>query len=185
MDNDVRRVLLQHEQSINSLLKASSEASKRQAEEHMRKAIDTMSQVQGKQLDRAAAYTNLMLIGGYAGAFTIWSNVKSILPVRTNIIVASLIGISLATFIAFEIYKMVVTGRRLLSSRHLLVTPVGPEEFAKRLGELQKVEAKLPIEYMRLWIASLIVCVGTILVAISLLGYNFFATLIGWSFWPA
>ena len=187
-DREARRVIDQHTKQIGGLGKAISDAAvaqqKRELEVNQRKVVDLMSEIQGKMADKAAAYTNLILIGGYAGIFTIWSNMKATLPLNARVLVAGSVLASLAAFIGFEIYKMIFTAVRFLKNRHFLVNPGPPDQLAKRLQELQRTESKLPILYMPMWIGTLLFCLVTALFAGGVLGYNFLAALTGWDAWP-
>jgi hypothetical protein len=100
-----------------------------------------MSEIQGKMADKAAAYTNLILIGGYAGIFTIWSNMKATLPLKASVLVAGSVMASLSAFIGFEIYKMIFTAVRFLKNRHFLVNPGPPDQLAKRLQSSSGLKA--------------------------------------------
>src|SRR5436190_19873537 len=45
---------------------------------------NTVIEIQSKLFDRAAAYSNLIMLGGYAGAFTIWANTKAQLSPKSE-----------------------------------------------------------------------------------------------------
>lgn len=188
MDYETRRALQQQQATISELAKQMGvEASKRQqalAEANQRKAVDVMTEVQGKLIDRSAAYTNLMLIGGYAGFFALWSGTRSNLPIKANVAIAGLATLSLAIFISFEVYKMVVTALRFLKNRHFLHESLSPDQFVKRLEELKREEAKLPVGYMGIWVGAVGAALLFAFLAFALLTYNFFAILVGFSTWP-
>jgi hypothetical protein len=48
--------------------------------------------------DRASAYTNLVMLGGYTGAFAIWNFSREHLTVKATASVALLLGTSLALY---------------------------------------------------------------------------------------
>ena len=50
---------------------------------------------------QGAAYTNLVLGAGYAGAFVVWSNTRSDMSDRTAAWTAILLGVSLVAFVTF------------------------------------------------------------------------------------
>ncbi|RYG55320.1 MAG: hypothetical protein EON56_05815, partial [Alphaproteobacteria bacterium] len=114
MDHDTRRTLVKHETAIQGLSAAISQQAQKDAEAAQRKVVDLLSEVQGRLIDRAAAYTNLILIGGYAGLFAIWSATRASLPMKANIAVAAALTLSLAFFLGFEVYKMIYAGSRFL-----------------------------------------------------------------------
>lgn len=188
-DREARRIIDIQSKQIGGLGKAISDAAvkaqKTEMESNQRKVVDLMSEIQGKMIDRAAAYTNLILIGGYAGIFTVWSNSKATLPMRANILVAGSVLLSLTVFIGFEIYKMIFTAVRFLKNRDFLVNPIPPDQFAKRLQDLQRQESKVPLSYLRLWFSALAFCILSALFAGGVLCYNFVAILLSWKGWPA
>jgi len=180
--------LRQQAEAIDKITKAMNEAaaSAQQKEElaAQRRVVDLMTEVHGKLIDRSAAYTNLMLLGGYAGIFTIWSGTRANLPPRANVAIAVAIGVSLAVFIGFEIYKMVINGVRILKTQTFLTETIPLDQFNHRLEEFKKEEAKSPFGYVKIWITTMIICISAVLVALGLLAYNFFAFLAGIAQWP-
>lgn len=161
---------------------AIGEAAQRNAAKEQR---DIIIELQSALFDRAAAYTNLITLGGYAGAFTLWSYTRDQLTSTATILVALLLGISLTTFVFFEVYKMIITSKSMTKHVRLVTAKYPPSEFLQRLQNLRKEdrEAKLTT-LMRIWGIVMYVCVGTGLAAVVVLFYNFFAILLGWSPWP-
>ena len=98
-------------------------------EEANAKNFDYLLELQSSMFNRAAAYTNIILVGGYAGAFTIWNFTRSQLTPRATIVVALFLSISLVTFIAFEVFKMIWTAVELKKQVLILRTAKSPTEF--------------------------------------------------------
>ena len=67
--------------------------------EAARQAREATIEIQAAAYDRAAAYSNLILLGGYAGAFALWAYTRDLLTPKATILIALLLAISLATFI--------------------------------------------------------------------------------------
>ncbi len=143
-----------------------------------------MIEIQSKIYEKASAYTNLIMVGAYAGMFATWSATRTQLPTKANIVVALSLGISLTAFVLFEVYKMTYTATRFMKNRKFLVTPAPPEEFAKNLAKLSHDEQKLSLFFIPIWIFVLVVTVGAGLFALSLLFYNYVALLVDWPAWP-
>jgi hypothetical protein len=57
--------------------------------------------------DKAAAYTNSIVIAGYAGFFGLWALTRRYFTRSIALTAALLITISLTIFVAFEIFKMI------------------------------------------------------------------------------
>jgi hypothetical protein len=106
------------------------------------KVKTTIIEVQSKIYDKSTAYTNLIMIGGYAGSFATWAATRPQLPAKANVTIALSLTISLASFILFEVYKMTYTAVKFLKNRHLLVQSLPPEKFFANLQKLAQSEQK-------------------------------------------
>jgi hypothetical protein len=98
--------------------------------------------------------------------------------------VALLLGISLITFVLFEVYKMVVTHRAFLKQGRILAGGYEPRDFLARLEALKIQASESSVTFMRMWGAVMVICVGAGLAAVGVLFYNFFALLLGLPLWP-
>lgn len=149
------------------------------AEEAANKTREAIIELQSAVFDRAAAYTNLITLGGYAGGFTLWAYTRDQLGPTATIAVALLFGISLATFVFFEVYKMVVTQQSTIKQVRLATEALPPDEFLRRLVVLQQEARRtLLTTLLRIWTVVMFICVGTGLLAVGTLFYNFFAILL-------
>lgn len=155
-------------------------------EEAAKKAREAMIEIVTRTFDRATAYTNLIMLGGYAGAFTIWSFTRGDLPKTARILVAVLLGISLCAFVFFETFKMVFTAKTFMRQRGLLVRGLPPDQFLRELAQFRiSSDTSVLKVIMPIWRVVMIVTVGAALIAIGLLFYNFLAILVGLPLWPA
>jgi hypothetical protein len=154
------------------------------AEEQRRNVLEAISEITSKTYDRAVAYTNLVILAGFAGSFAIWNNVRDHLLLRANIVIAGLLGISLCFFVFFEIFKAVLTARQFMRTRNILVMEGTPEEFFAKLKLAKAAETKLMLLLMPVWAVSLTVCLISAVGAVIVLFYNFFALLAGLPLWP-
>jgi hypothetical protein len=184
MDRDAGRVLQMHEQRLNTLSHAVQQASNKAVEAQRKEIRDATIEIQGKLFDRAAAYTNLILVGGYAGTFAIWSATRPQLPPKANIAVACALGFSLAAFVFFEVYKGIRIACNFLKGRNLLAKLDLSDDPLRDIKEYARREQKLSISFLPTWIGALVLAVGGALVAFGLLGYNFMAVLFEWPMWP-
>lgn len=69
--------------------------------------IDALKEIVVNQYGQAIAYTNLLLVAGYAALFTVWKEVKSDLPKGAMLLVGALALISAALFVLFELGKLI------------------------------------------------------------------------------
>lgn len=154
-------------------------------DEAAEKAKDRLVEINSRLYDRATAYTNLILVGGYAGAFTIWNFTRKELPSKATIACALLLSISLAVFVFFEVYKMVSGTIRFNKISAILRTATSSRDFVGKYVQLDKEAAETNLLNTRIWAVCLTACVLTALIPILDLIYNFFAILIGLPMWPS
>src|SRR5258708_28488103 len=86
-------------------------------DDETRRIIDSVVDIQIRIIagayEKANAYTNLIIVAGYAGLFAVWQFTKDNLSRKQTLISALLIIVSLAIFVIFEIYKAHYTSRLL------------------------------------------------------------------------
>lgn len=117
------------ENFVNELAASVAEAAqKKQQEEYIR----VLTRIISHSYDRAAAYTNLIILAGYAGMFTLWSFTKDYLNETIEIFIALMVGASLFIFCAWEVYKMIYSSRLIKKQAELVMEPLAPKEFQQR-----------------------------------------------------
>lgn len=153
-----------------------------QAEEKQLKAL---VEINTKAFDRSAAYNNIILVAGYAGGFTIWSFTRAQLSDKANVAIALGLLVSLATFITFEVIKMLATGRLVIGRATVLKTSQNPAEKLQAIKDIEEAQATTLIRFMRYWAVTMVASIVGAGVALVLLAYNFVAVLVGLPRWPA
>ena len=154
-------------------------AAKDKAEADAQRVRDIIVDIQTKGFDRATAYTNLIMIGGYAGGFAIWNFTRDHLDDRAEVWAALLLTVSLAGFISFEIFKMIHSSRGLLKQRALLRKPMPPQQFIAEIQKLAQQEGRETTRLvMPIWIASLVLSAATALGAVGIFLWSFIAILL-------
>jgi len=127
-----------------------------------------------KGYEKAVLYTNLIMVGGYAGAFAIWNITSDTLSKSANAWVGLLLVISLSVFVFFEIYKMIYFSRHELDLSSILAKNLPRDAFVKEVErrdkamELERTWVMLPV-----WVASLSISVLTALAAGAILICSF------------
>ncbi|RWD03770.1 MAG: hypothetical protein EOS58_17065 [Mesorhizobium sp.] len=107
------------------------------------------------------------------------------MPTKAAILVAIFLSISLCSFVIFEIYKMIASSRIILKQRAIIFANHPPDVFLKEVAaEAQRAKKDWLKWILPLWVVNLVAAVSFALAAISLLFYNFLASLIGFSQWP-
>jgi hypothetical protein len=133
--------------------------------------IDIMIKVASTLYDKAVAYTNVIILAGYAAFFTVWSNMKARMSHTEMLVAAFCITFSLVFFVFWEVTKMIINSKSLTGLLNVLKAP--SQEFDQRLAELQKADHKLNIRLLQFWIVFLIFTVVPGLIAAAVLLWSF------------
>lgn len=133
--------------------------------------IDIMVKVASALYDKAVAYTNIIILAGYAAFFTVWSTMKAKMSHIEMLVVAFCITFSLVFFVFWEVTKMIVNSKSLKGLLNVLKAP--PQEFDQQLAELQKADQRLNIRLLRFWIVILVFTVVPGLIAAAVLLWSF------------
>ncbi len=131
-------------------------AEKAAAEEH-EKRLEATTRVLSALYDRAATYTNIVIIGGYAVAFTIWTTMKPGLSKRELIWSGLLFLFSALSFIMWECSVMIYNSENLRKFAKALEAK--PADFDAALKNAYALEANRNIRIRRFWFASLLLTI--------------------------
>ncbi len=156
-----------------SVAKAEQEAAERQKNE----TIDTLTKVMSGAYSQAMAYTNVVILAGYAAAFTIWNFTRAYLPEPTVLWIALLLTISAAVFIVFETYKMIVNARSLRSFHGAVKPDQSPEEFQAAMKDFQSRQQRMVLQSTVVWTITLCIVIPTGYGAVLILAWNFLSRL--------
>lgn len=145
----------------------------------------TIVEIQSQLFDKASTYSNLIMVGGYAGAFTVWGNVKAQLPANANMSVALCLGVSLSIFIFYQVFKMAAHVRHFRKVRALLSEELSLPDFFQKYNDLDLQSRKATLR-SGVFVSTFcfVACVAPALIALAILFYNFCAALIGFPMWP-
>ncbi len=91
-------------------------------------------------MSNAMAYTNLVIVGGYASFFGLWSLTKEHLLKEQIFWSASFIFLSVVSFVLFEIYKMYINGKIFVS---LTQTVIDSIQFPQKILEHKEKSAEI------------------------------------------
>ncbi|KRA33799.1 hypothetical protein ASD68_12680 [Rhodanobacter sp. Root627] len=104
------------------------------------KQIKTAQELTTRLQSNASAYTNLVMVAGYAGFFTFWATLSDKLPPWLYAVTGLLIIVSLLLFIGWEITKMIWSALHLNKVQRNLEGKPGPEVLAQFQSSLQQFE---------------------------------------------
>ena len=147
---------------------------KEQREQSQRELIE----LNARNFDKAAAYSNLILLAGYAGAFAIWGNTKNDISRADNIWIAGTLGISIIAFIAHEVYQMAVRGTQFVAMSEFLFSDNEPDAFFARLAELRRKEHAQTVRSVKGWTIQFAIALATAIIAAAILFWDYFAILL-------
>lgn len=77
------------------------------AADAVRAVLEPFEHLIGVLYDRAHAYTNAIILAGYAAFFAIWSFTRDMVPDRPELLAALLMTISCAVFVGWELLQMI------------------------------------------------------------------------------
>ncbi len=149
----------------NDLLK-----NERLQRQHDRDRWDIQKELVEKTYNGASAYANVIMIGGYAGFFAIWTLMK---PEMSHVQVfwsALLITISLVCFIGWEVLAMFHRSKVLIG---LARTAEDQATFVAKLDAYRSDMQQFTIKVLKWWARFLAVSAATAIGAVSILLYVF------------
>ena len=145
-----------------------------------REILEAQKELLAHTFSQAQAYTNVILVAGYAGFFAIWSFLKPDMTKATVFWSGLLISLSLAGFIAWEVYNMFFRSRSILGIARAVKYP---EQFEQLMLNHTKAEQERLITYGRIWLMQLPFVVvtgfGAIAILISAFIHGLWVTLSG------
>ncbi len=159
-----------------NLKKILQEAAQKKQEDVAQAIIDSQIKIISALYDKATAYTNLIIIGGYAGFFGLWSLTKDYLSKEQVLWTALFMAISLVSFVFFEIYKMIITSKDLISRNATISDPSlinDPQKILKNLEEFDRNSQKVSASFIKTWSVILFITVGSAVIGLAILFYSF------------
>jgi len=157
------------------------QVAKREHERQASELADTQIKLLTAVFDKSTAYTNLMIIAGYAGFFSLWQITKDYLSKPQVLWSALLVFISLISFVLFEVTKMIVIQQDISSKAKALQLPEvrqNPQVLVKRLEEIGNTHERINFKFMRYWVVTMVVTLSCGLSGAGILAFAFISGLI-------
>jgi hypothetical protein len=117
--------------------------------ERLQVFYEATASYQSRMLEASSGYNQVVVLAGYAGFFAIWSATADDLPRWVVLLSGALMGVSLAVYVAWVVYSMVMMRSHM--QRLLNEIAKGPDGYLERV---QKVEVDIVAKtstYLRLW----------------------------------
>lgn len=165
MNNDWERWCHDIHRVVDGLVKQVEEMKQEQIVE---KQISAFIQLNEKLMNNSNAYTNLIMVAGYAGYFAFWSTLSGKIPIWLFNACGLAITLSLTLFITWEIVKM------FWSAKHMRLTQaiLSKRPHANVIAEFEKAFQDFNARSQKVWLVFLVpTVVSGITAACLLLGY--------------
>lgn len=162
--------------------KTAQEAHRRQQEAAAEKMIETLVKILSSSYDKAIAYTNVVIVAGYAAFFAIWGGTKPVLTEWLAITSALLMVVSAAVFVFFELFKMVQSSRSFLQLQGIAADEQArkdPEVFQSKVKAFEASQRQDSLRFLKVWVVVMYVTVSTAVLAVALLVSNYVSILVG------
>ena len=124
--------------------------------------------------EQARSYSNIIMMGGYAGLFAIWGFTKSNLEKWQSVSVGLLALSSVLIFVLFELYGLWLRSTRTFN---LLSQLKKAERLDKFPDDYGKQELKSLEVLAKLWLFFFFSAIGTALLAALILVWSFISQL--------
>jgi len=134
--------------------------------------VETQIKIFSALYEKASAYTQLIIVAGYASYFGIWALVKEYINSRSAIWSALLMSLSVTIFVFFEVAKMTLTGWFLLrrnSTIQKISEIPNPQKILEVLRTHDSETQKYSVKWCKFWVYTLLPTVLFALVAIVIL----------------
>lgn len=142
--------------------------------------IDAQIRILSAAYEKAIAYTNLIVLAGYASFFGLWQLTKADITKSQSMWAALCILLSALVFVIFEVTKMYVSSRTLLGLNKAISNPTIVNSAALLLAEIDKVgksERRVTVVFGYWWHFTLGFTILTGLAGAGILAYAFISAL--------
>jgi hypothetical protein len=177
----LQRCLREFENHINQLTREVNSLRQFQESTVQEKQVKAVLEVLIRAQTGQMAYTNLIIVAGYAGFLTFWSSLKNDLPPLLYAVAGLLIVLSLICFISWETTKMILSAIHLRKSEMQLTS--SGMSGVDIITKLQQDNNIFDRRVYKLWLRFLIPTIAFGLSS-SLCLVGFFIYKIGSMFWP-
>jgi len=143
--------------------------------EELQDFIQKQKEIVVSSYEQAKSYSNIIMMGGYAGLFAIWNFTKSDLARWQSMSVGLLALVSVFTFVLFELYGVWL---RSTQTFNLLSQLQKAEKLGSFPADYGKQELKRLETLAKVWPFFFFTALGTALIAALILAWSFVAKLI-------
>lgn len=143
--------------------------------EHMAKTlIDMQVKILSATYDKSIAYTNLIIFGGYAFYFALWSHLNGHLTPKQELWSGLVMSVSAGLFVFYEVFKMYSNSDFLEKYRAILQDPNLEKNGPDLIKSLQAFDAQCErkrLLFNKFWFWQFIGVISTAIVGIGIFVY--------------
>jgi hypothetical protein len=139
-----------------------------------RDQLNVQKELLAHAYSQAQAYTNVVLLAGYAGFFAIWAFLKPDLSKSQIFWSGLLIALSLGTYVLWEVYQSFFRSQSLLGLSRAVQDPAN---FQRLFIAHKRAEQERVIRFGQAWLVAFTVTVVAGVAAIGILLWAFVSTL--------
>ncbi len=156
---------------MNQWQKTVEQLAKREAERQSQEMLERVIKIITATYSSARAYTNVVIIAGYAAFFAMWSFSRGMLNDMAEAVAALSMIVSATAFASFETYKMIWVGT--LVRRKTKAIGLAPERALERIQALEGIEQQELKTFGKIWVFVLLVTIPSALIAVGILAVSF------------
>jgi hypothetical protein len=136
------------------------------------KKKELLHDITAVHFDKAHTYTTVVIFGGYAAFFASWGFIGSYFSDYPKIYSILLMLLSVAIFVFWELYKMIMSGHLMMRYANCL-TKTG-DEFWEKLNEMIEFEKSHNIKNIRAWYIILFFSITLAVLSLLIFIYGVF-----------
>jgi hypothetical protein len=142
--------------------------------------IDANIKIMAATFDKAVAYSNLLVLAGYASFFGLWQVTRGLVTPKLSALAALLMAISATVFVLFEVAKALFHSIALQQlNRAMTSAPIGnPQALAQAIAQHNKSQERSTVSFMRWWFVAFAITVAAGLGAVGILMSAFIGVLV-------
>ncbi len=144
-------------------------------DKELQEFVEKQKEVLAHSYEHAKQYSNIIILGGYAGLFAIWNFTKADLQKWQVLSVGLCILVSLFIYIVFELYGAWLRSTQVNNQMKELMEAEQLNKFPEEYGKSELARAQ---KYMAVWPYVFFGAIAFALIAAAILIYSFISGLI-------
>lgn len=129
--------------------------------------MEGVAKLNAHYFERASAFTNIVIVVGYAGFFTSWHSLGSLGFPRWHAAAAMFVLVSAMGFACWEVFKMVIVG--IYFRRVVPLLDADPTEVGVNLDRIKAAQDSISLWMSKLWLPVVGAVLGTGLIGMVIL----------------